>query len=160
MYADTLLALERGHLLRLGLWAAASIIVGAFILLMLWWRKGNAPFLRHFAIQMLAWGVVDLALVGWGWQGLAYRDYAASVQLQQFLWLNVGLDAGYVGVGITLAATGWILAKRLGLLGAGVGVVVQGFALFVLDLRLLTVLDSGRIASISLPVSQWLASWY
>ena len=156
MYADTLLALERGHLLRLGIWAAASIIAGALILLMLW-RQGNAPFLRHFGIQMLAWGVVDLALVGWGWQGLAYRDYAGSVQLHQFLWLNVGLDAGYVGVGITLAATGWILAKRLGLLGAGVGVVVQGFALFVLDLRLLTVMESARIASISLPVGHWLA---
>ena len=157
MYADTLFALERGHLLRLAIWAAASVVVGALILLMLFGRKGLAPFLRHFAIQMLAWGAVDLALVGWGWKGLGYRDYAGSVQLHQFLWLNVGLDAGYVGVGITLAATGWILAKRLGLLGAGVGVVVQGFALFVLDLRLLTVLESARIASTSLPVSHWLA---
>ena len=158
MYADTLLELERGHLLRLGIWAAASIIVGALILLMLYLRKGNAPFLRHFGIQMLAWGGVDLALVAWGWKGLAFRDYASSVQLNQFLWLNVGLDAGYVAVGITLAVTGWALTKRLGLLGAGVGVVVQGFALFVLDLRLLTMMESARIALLSLPAGSWLVT--
>ena len=156
MYADTLFALERGHLLRLGIWAAASVLAGALMLLLLYSRRGNAQFLRHFAIQSLAWGAIDLALVGWGWS-LQYRDYAGAVQLNQFLWLNVGLDVGYVGVGITLAATGWILAKRLGLLGAGAGVVVQGFALFVLDVRLLTVIESARVAAIALPVGRWVA---
>ncbi|MEP6833361.1 MAG: hypothetical protein ABJB74_08200 [Gemmatimonas sp.] len=158
MYADTLFALERGHLIRLGLWAGASLIAGVLILLVLHRRKNNAPFLKHFSIQMLAWGGIDLALVAWGWRALAYRDYGGSVQLHQFVWLNIGLDAGYVAVGITLAVTGWVLAKRLSVLGAGVGVIVQGFALFVLDLRLLTMIESARIASIAAPVTRWLAS--
>lgn len=158
MFADTLFELEKGHLLRLGLWAAASVVCGIVILLMLHLRKSNAPFLRHFAIQMAAWGAVDLALVAWGWKGLTLRDYAGSVQLNQFLWLNVGLDAGYVAVGITLALAGGMLAKRMGLLGAGIGVVVQGFVLFVLDLRLLSMIESARVAVIPFYPGSWLST--
>lgn len=155
MWADTLLNLERGHLLRLGLWAATSVLVGA-LMLIIFRRKDNTTFLRHFAIQMLAWGAVDGALVAWGWQGLALRDYASATQLQKFLWLNVGLDGGYVGIGITLAAASWMLGKRLGGLGAGTGVVVQGFALLVLDLRLLTLMESARIALLPVSTAGWL----
>ena len=156
MYADTLMDLERGHLLRLGVWALLSVVLGALLLGLIYWRKAGAPFLRHFAIQLLAWGVIDAALVGWGWKNLAYRDYDGAMQLQKFLWLNVGLDAGYVGVGITLALAGWWLGKRLGALGAGVGVMVQGFALFVLDLRLLTVIDGARVAAVTSQLHRWL----
>lgn len=155
MWADTLLNLERGHLLRLGLWAVASVLVGGMLFL-LFRRRENTAFLRHFAVQMMAWGIIDGALVAWGWQGLALRDYASATQLQKFLWLNVGLDGGYVGIGITLAAASWILGKRLGAVGAGVGVVVQGFALLVLDLRLLTLMETARIASLPAPVAAWL----
>lgn len=145
MWADTLLNLERGHLLRLGLWAATSVLVGALLLLMLR-RKDGATFLRHFAIQLIGWGAIDGVLVSWSWNGLALRDFASATQLQKFLWLNVGLDVGYVAVGITLALTAWVLGKRLGALGAGVGVVVQGAALLVLDMRLLTMMEMARIA--------------
>jgi hypothetical protein len=156
MYADTLLDLERGHLLRLGVWAALSVLIGALILGLMYWRKAIAPFVRHFAIQLLSWGLIDAAIVGWSWSDLAYRDYAHAMQMQKFLWLNVGLDAGYVGVGITLALAGWLIGKRPGVLGAGVGVVVQGFALFVLDLRLLTIIDGARLALVASPVYPWL----
>lgn len=156
MYADTLLELERGHLLRLGLWAGVSILAGALLLAFIVWRKHQAAFLRHFSIQTLAWGVVDMAIVAWAWRGLAYRDYASSLELQHFLWLNVGLDAGYVGIGLTLALTGWLVGRKLGALGAGVGIVVQGFALFVLDLRLLTVMESARLAAAAFRVGPWL----
>jgi hypothetical protein len=40
---------------------------------------------------------------------------------------------GYVAVGVTLALTGWVVGRRLGAVGAGAGVVVQGAALFLLD---------------------------
>ena len=39
-------------------------------------------------------------------------------------------------VGATLAIAGWKLARRLGLVGAGIGIVVQGLALTLLDLVL------------------------
>lgn len=159
MYADTFLLLERGHLLRLGIWAGLSVVVGALLLLLVTRRATNAGFLRHFAIQSLAWGLVDLAIVAWGWQTLSYRDYGSAMQLQQFLWLNVGLDAGYAGIGLTLVITGWMLGKRLGLVGAGVAVIVQGLALFVLDIRFLTVIGSARVA-LAAPFAggAWLAS--
>ena len=50
-------------------------------------------------------------------------------------------DAGYAMVGVTLAILGWRLGRRLGLVGAGLGVVMQGLALLVLDARLIAVLD-------------------
>lgn len=158
MYADTLMELERGHLLRLGTWALLSIVLGALLLVIVKRQQAGTPFLTHFALQLLGWGLVDAAVVGWAWKNLAFRDYASAMQLQKFLWLNVGLDAGYVGIGITIALAGWLLNKRYGALGAGVGVVVQGFALFVLDLRLLTVIDGARIAALSTTVQHWLAA--
>lgn len=140
MWADALLELERGHLLRLALWAGGSALAGGVMLAWVMLRRLQAPFLRHFALQMFAWGVIDLAIVTWGWHRLALRDYAAAVELQQFLWLNVGLDAGYMGIGATLAIAGWRLGRRAGAVGAGVAIIVQGLALFMLDVRLLTIM--------------------
>jgi hypothetical protein len=94
---------------------------------------------------MAAWGAVDLLLVLATWRGLEYRDLAGFTRLDRFLWLNVGLDVGYAAVGVTLAITGWRLGRRLGLVGAGLGVVVQGLALLVLDAYLIGIL--GRIAA-------------
>lgn len=156
MYADTLMELERGHLLRLGTWALLSVLLGALLFAFVYRQKTDAPFLKHFALQLLGWGLIDAAVVGWGWTNLAFRDYESAMRLQKFLWLNVGLDAGYVGIGITIALAGWLLNKRYGALGAGIGVVVQGFALFVLDLRLLTVIDGARVATITSTVQHWL----
>lgn len=137
MWADTLLTLERAHLQRLAVWAAGCVIVGTLLLAWLAWRKTQAPLLKHFAIQTAAWGAVDIALCLWAWRGLALRDYAAALQLMNFLWLNIGLDAGYVLVGTTLAVASWQLGAKAAGIGAGIGVVVQGLALMLLDVRLI-----------------------
>jgi hypothetical protein len=55
------------------------------------------------------------------------------------LWLAAGLDLGVILVGITLALTGWKLDRRLSLVGAGIGVIVQGAGLLVLDLRFIAI---------------------
>ncbi len=136
MFADTLLQLERAHLVRLLAWALASVLTGSALLAVLAARRAVSPLVRHFAIQTAAWGAVDLAIVAWAWRGLALRDHAGATFLDRFLWLNLGLDVGYVGVGATLALAGWQLGRRLGAVGAGMGVVVQGLALVVLDLVL------------------------
>ena len=134
MWADTLLAAERAHLLRLFGWAAASILVGVALLAMLSHRRTNAPLLRHFAIQSAAWGVIDLALGWYAWRELHLRDYGGAMGLERIILLNVVLDVGYMGVGIALTLVGARLATpRLGLVGAGLGVVTQGLALLVLD---------------------------
>lgn len=135
MFADTLLGLERAHLLRLVAWGAGSVLAGTLLVALVVLRRaaGPAALVRHFGVQTAAWGVVNLAIAGWAWRGLALRDHAGARGLERFLWLNLGLDAGYVGVGMTLALTGWVVGRRLGAVGAGAAVVVQGLALLLLD---------------------------
>lgn len=135
MYADTLLQLERTHLLRLLAWGAASVLVGTMLLAVLAGTRRRSPLLKHFGIQTAAWGAIDLALAAWFWRGLALRDLAGATRLDRVLWLNIGLDAGYVLVGATLALVGWRLARSHALAGAGIAVIVQGLALALLDLQ-------------------------
>ena len=136
MWADTLLAAERAHLLRLAIWGGASLIIGATLLGLLRVRRVRSSLLDHFAIQTAAWGAIDLALAALGRQRLELRDLAGATRLDRFLWLNIGLDAGYVMVGLVLVIVGWRVARRPGLIGAGLGVIVQGTGLAVLDLVL------------------------
>ncbi|MBP6772375.1 MAG: hypothetical protein KA154_05200 [Gemmatimonadaceae bacterium] len=144
MWADTLLSLERGHLIRLALWGGASVVLGTALLTFLVWRRTHAPLLRHFAMQTLAWGAVDLALCAWAQRGLHLRDFAGAQSLVSFLWLNTGLDVGYVMVGATLALTCWKLGPRPGGIGAGTAIIVQGLALLLLDIRLILVIGPIR----------------
>ncbi|MEP7381740.1 MAG: hypothetical protein ABI910_08645 [Gemmatimonadota bacterium] len=143
MFADTLLAAERGHLLRLALWGVLSILTGSVVWTTLAVRRLRSPLLTHFAIQTAAWGAVDLAIAGVAWRTLALRDLAGAIALDRFLWFNIGLDAGYVAVGVTLAIVGWRLARSLGMVGAGIGVIVQGSALALLDLLLASMITRG-----------------
>lgn len=136
MWADTLLGLERAHLLRLVVWGGASLLVGSALLALLRARGLRSALLEHFGIQTALWGAIDLALALLGLRGLELRDLAGATRLDRFLWLNVGLDAGYVMVGLTLLVFGWRAPRRLGLVGAGLAVVVQGSALAFLDLLL------------------------
>lgn len=136
MWSDTLLTAERAHLLRLLVWGGASVLVGTALLAWLRGTRRRSSLLDHFALQTAGWGAVDVVLAALAFRSLAERDLSGATQLDRFLWLNIGLDAGYVMVGVALAVAGWRLGKRLGLVGAGVGVVVQGCALAVLDLVL------------------------
>ena len=143
MWADALLAAERAHLLRLLVWGALGVLAGTALLALVGARAprrdGGSGLLRHFAIQTAAWGVVEGVVAGLAWRGLALRDYAAATRLDRMLWLNVGLDAGYIGIGATLAIAAWTLGRRAAPVGAGIGIVVQGCALLALDLLLLSV---------------------
>lgn len=146
MWADALLALERTHLLRLTLWGGASVLVGTLMLALLAVRTQRSPLLQHFAIQTAAWGAVDLAIAAWARTGLALRDLDGATRLVNILWLNVGLDIGYAAVGLTLALAAWRLGPRWGAVGAGIGVIVQGLALALLDLVLLAEIAAARAA--------------
>lgn len=146
MWSDTLLVAERAHLLRLLAWGAVSVLAGSAIAALLAARRARSPLLTHFAIQTGAWGAIDLLLAGLAWRGLAMRDVAGATRLDRLLWLDTGLDIGCVAVGVTLAIAGWTLGRRLGVVGAGIGVVVQGIALLALDAKFITVLTRLAVA--------------
>jgi hypothetical protein len=136
MWADTLLAAERAHLIRLSVWGGASLLVGSALLGLLRMRGHRSSLLDQFGIQTAAWGALILARALAGLQHLELRDLAGATRLDHFLWLNIGLDTGYVMVGVTLLVLGWRMKQRLGLVGAGLAVMMQGSALALLDLVL------------------------
>ena len=141
MYSDTLLALERAHLLQIIVWGGASILVGAALLAILAFQRVRSPLLSSFALQCIAWGFVE-AVLGWiRLRGAEHRDGAGALALERLLWLNTGLDAGYATVGVTLVLTGWYLGRSGWLMGAGIGVIVHGLALLTFDLRFVLALS-------------------
>ena len=97
-------------------------------------RRSN--LLRHFAYQCAGWGAIEVLLGIVLLTQIAPRDLAAATRLDRLLWLNIGLDGGYVICGLMLAILGWRLSRRLGVVGAGIAITVQGLALALLDLLL------------------------
>ena len=138
MWADSLFSAERQHLILLLTWSIASLVVGTAIGLVLLARGVRSSLLRHFAAQLVLWGVAETAIAAVSWRALRFRDAAAAAQLEHSLWMNVGLEFGYIGVGATLALTGWFASRRLGPVGAGAAIAAQGVALVLLDVRFLS----------------------
>ena len=141
MFSDTLLQLEHGHLLRLAIWAHVSVLAGTLLLVWLARRGERSPLLFHFAVQTAAWGAFGVAMTVLRWHGLVLRDLTGAPRLDHLLWLTTGLDLGGMAVGATLAITGWRLSHHLGVVGAGLGIMVQCAALFALDAQFLAQLQ-------------------
>lgn len=118
------------HLIRLGVWALFSIVFGVVILL----AKRQNLAAQHFSVQFIVWGLIDGIIVLFGLRDNSRPDLVAAIKLREFLWLNEGLDVGYVAVGITLVIIGrWSKVNSASLIGAGLGVMIQGFLLLLLD---------------------------
>lgn len=135
MWSDTLLDAERQHLVALLFWSALSIIGATAIAVTLAARRARSPLLEQFALQMLAWGAIFGMIAGVEVHGLARRDVSGATRLEHILWMNIGLDVGYVAVGVVLGAVGYRLARSMAAVGAGVGLVVQGLAVLLIDLH-------------------------
>jgi hypothetical protein len=134
MWGDTLVALERAHLMRVLVWGAASILAGTALLAWLYASRRRSPLLRHFSLQCAGWGLVQGVVAAVLLTRVATRDLSGATRLDRLLWLNIGLDGGYVLAGVMLAVAGWRLARAQGAVGAGLGIAMQGLALGVLDL--------------------------
>ena len=135
MWADVLLSAERQHLLRLFVWAGLSIVAGTILITVLLAKRIRSPLLAHFAMQSAGWGLIVALIAFFAWRGLHLRDVSGAARLERLVWMNTGLDLGYVGIGITLMVVGRLLGRRMSLVGAGVGIVIQGVGLFLLDLQ-------------------------
>jgi hypothetical protein len=135
VWADTLLRAEQQHLLRLLVWAGLSIVAATALATTLTARRIESALLRHFGLQTIAWGVVIAAIAVMNLRGARLRDVAGAARLERLVWMNVGVDIGFVGIGAALALTAWLVARRMSVVGAGVGIIVQGLALLVLELQ-------------------------
>lgn len=140
MWSDTLLVAERSHLIRVIIWAATSATLGTALLALITVRRAAAPILHWFAVQAFAWGIIELIVGVTSWRFLAMRDVSAATRLDRLTWLHAGLDIGIIGAGVAIAVLAWLHGKRLGLFGAGLGVVVQGLGLLVLNLTFASVI--------------------
>jgi hypothetical protein len=141
MWSDTLFAAERSHLIRLELWAAVSAVIGTGIIATLTVRRMTAPIVLWFGIQSLAWGLVELVLAAIGLQGLAMRDISGATRLDRLTWFTAGLDVGIVATGVAVIAVAWMFGRRFGPIGAGLGIVVQGLGLLVMNLTFASLLS-------------------
>ncbi len=111
---------------RLGMiliaWSLSSIVVAMMLLFV------PISVLQGIGLQALLWGIIDaiIAVVG------VFRKQEQSAdKAARFLRINVFLDVGYQLVGILLIVFLW---QDAFLLGNGVGIIIQGVFLFVLDL--------------------------
>jgi hypothetical protein len=134
MWSDTLLAAERSHLIRVVLWAVTCAVLGTAVVSILTLRRVAAPIIVAFAIQTLAWGSAELIVAAARWQSLSMRDVSAATRLDRLTWFSVGLDVGIVGVGVTALVAARLSNRKLNVIGAGLGITVQGLGLLVLDL--------------------------
>ena len=104
-------------------------------------RRIRSPFLAQFAGQMALWGLVVGVIAATEWRAAKLRDVSGAARLERLLWMNIGFDAGYIAVGLTLACSAWYLARRLAAVGAGLGIIVQGLALLLIDLQFAAVIS-------------------
>jgi hypothetical protein len=135
VWSDIVLGAERDHLVVLFFWCALSILAATAVVTLLTVRRIRSPLLTHFAAQMAGWGIVLALIALYEWRDLQLRDLAGAARLERLVWMNVGLDVGYAAVGITLVLAGHRLARSAAAMGAGVGILVQGLALLLLDVH-------------------------
>jgi len=135
VWSDTFLHAEQQHILRLLLWAALSIVAATAIIAVITARRTRSSLLSHFAVQMAAWGIVIGAMGALMWHDLHLRDISGAARVERLLWMKIGFDAGLVGIGGVLVFSGRILARSAAAVGAGVGVLVQGLGLLLIDLQ-------------------------
>jgi hypothetical protein len=140
MWSDTLLAAERSHLIRVVAWAVTSAVLGTTFVTIIAGRRMSAPIALWFAIQTLVWGSVELIVAAARWSALSMRDVSGATRLDRLTWFAIGIDVGIIAAGVTAVLMAWRLTRSLRAFGGGLGVVVQGLGLLVLDLTFASIL--------------------
>jgi len=111
---------------RLARWGTASVLVGGALALP---RRTRA-----FGVQTLMWGAIDVALALFTRQR---SEIPKKRMLRRILLANAALDVGYMATGAHLAVRTPTFGGRLSVAearGHGLAVIIQGAALFVIDL--------------------------
>jgi hypothetical protein len=129
----------QSHLTRRLLnWSFLSLAIGIFL------QIHGSRFVRGLGQQFAAWGLIDALIAIFGKRSAQKRqanlmDPLASEitsqesrKLRMILWINAGLDIGYMAGGIGLALTKG--NENTGWRGHGIGIIIQGGFLMIFDL--------------------------
>jgi hypothetical protein len=124
---------QKGMLI-LGFWAISNIIWGGISM-----RKAQGQS-KGFHEMNLYWNLVNLLIAGIGyWQAQQeildlniWQTIENQQSITKILWLNFGLDVGYIVCGFFLIERGLRKAK-IRLVGFGKSIVMQGFFLLIFD---------------------------
>lgn len=122
---------------RLLLWAGINIAAGV------WLQQQRNKFWRGVAMQSISWGAINAGIAVIGGAVTQSRQqqltdpHAKEIverehrNLYRLLWINAGLDVGYVLGGLILALTRG--SKNRLMRGNGWGIVIQGGFLLLFD---------------------------
>lgn len=119
-------SVARSLVARLTRWGSASVLIGGVLAI--------APRSRAFGLQTLMWGAIDLGIAVFTGRR---RSLPGKAALRRILLVNTALDVGYVATGAHLAVRTPTFGGRLSTAdarGHGLAVIIQGAALFFLDL--------------------------
>lgn len=121
---------RRNLFISLAGWAGASMAVGSWQA----FSSGSSDLQRNMGYQMLGWGAVNGVIAGLGAIGARRERTRAKDwtlerrRMRRILWINAGLDAGYMSLGGFLASR-----PDPRLRGTGYGIMLQGGGLLVID---------------------------
>ena len=104
-------------------WAIASITIGLISLF-----SYPVSILAGIGLQAIIWGTIDAVIAAY----ILVKQKEQSVEkIASTVYKNLYLDVVYQIVGVLIIVT---LFQDPYLLGNGIGVIIQGFFLFVLDM--------------------------
>jgi hypothetical protein len=103
-------------------WSLSSIVIGTILFLVAF------PVLQGIGLQALLWGIIDAIIAVFG---VFRAKEQTAKKAARFLRINMYLDIVYQLIGVLLIVFLW---QDAFLLGNGIGVIIQGAFLFVLDL--------------------------
>jgi len=121
---------------RLSAWAQFSIGLGLAGLL------APREFWRGMAGQFIGWGIINQAIAFFGSKGTEKRlasldenekkaiEPQETRKLAKILWINAGLDVGYMLFGAIFARANRDNPFKV---GTGIGIIVQGLFLLLFD---------------------------
>jgi hypothetical protein len=143
-FSENLYDAQLTHLVRVAAWGSANVVGGAALMggsaAVTAAGIESAPELFGFGAQASAWGAINLAIVGVGYFFLdgVTTDLNEALEAEDgwrtTLLVNEVLNVGYVIAGLGMVALGMLpipLAAQLR--GHGMGIVMQGAGLLLLD---------------------------
>lgn len=129
-------SIQQKLLSRLKTWACVNLIGGYLLLL----HPGK--FYQAVGQQFVAWGLINLLISIFGKRSLSSRQATSEscpaiktrerTKLTRILWGNTILDIFYISGGLLLARSKNSRQEKTA--GHGIGIIIQGAGLFILDL--------------------------